>query len=297
MCAITTDEFGFLREPVTLEFDGGRIYPLANYDEIKKRVLEEINEDGYLYPPTGVTLRKTEGDSEWREVGGSQRPLKLYVIPSTHRIEINDPIDRDVRLNDMGFIMFALAYLYGCRLQFHDWTIDGRIPIKRDTHGVGLNKTIAERFISVAHNTWKKSEKEKRNRLTNILYMHSKAPAYEWDWESFVVEYMVLDAIWKNTPTPRKTILHSQRINELCEKFGLAKDEQLAAQIVNRRNDLFHEALWDGQQPGYSEEQEGYSDLQCLRGLNQRLIPALLGWKGKYISTPWNVWRSRFVFE
>ncbi len=107
-----------------------------------------------------------------------------------------------------------------------------------------------------------------------------------------MMEYTVLDGCWNlgtsqhgfpaNTP-------HKERINTMCKGFGLRYQDDGSThidEIVRLRNDLFHEATWDGSQPGMATG-DGFTEAHHLRRLNQRLIPALLDYRTAYIHTAW----------
>jgi hypothetical protein len=126
--------------------------------------------------------------------------------------------------------------------------------------------------------------------------MLNRAPAYEWDWEHFIIEYFVFDACWKSAVelklVPEKDgrgnrITHRERINWLCAKFNLQHKTDIIREIVNLRNDLFHEALWDRGQPGTASTSGSFFSPLHLRRFNQRLVLALLGYENDYMRSSW----------
>ena len=134
--------------------------------------------------------------------------------------------------------------------------------------------------------------------ITNVLFMHSRAPSYEWDWERFTIEYMVLDGCWRLAELLNgvKGKHHSERIKKLCEKFAIPYDAKGVERLVTLRNELFHETLWDSSQPCTAVAAEAFIKPYDLRQLNQRLIPALLGYDNRYVHTIW--WsRGAFPFD
>jgi hypothetical protein len=299
---VFVDSFGFLPECVTLEFGAGRLRPVSEHAALLQELKAATNRDGFLYPPTQVTKQRAIGDpdAEYVEIPGSQRPAPIFRLPASHEIEIDTPVVADSRAGDAGFVMHLVAALYGYRLQFHDWWLDGRIPISESTHHVYIDPSVASRFLTVAFKTWMSETDAQRKALTNIAYMHARAGCYEWDWESFIIEYMVLDAVYAFASTAgkvKKDLPHGARIDGLCKAFGLWRDDSTIERIVDLRNELFHEALWDGTHPGQSHSDQGRLHMIYLRCLNHRLIPAILGWKGEYVSTRWTQWRGKYVFE
>src|SRR5207249_1122143 len=116
--------------------------------------------------------------------------------------------------------------------------------------------------------------------ITNVLFMHSRVPSYEWDWERFTMEYMVFDGCWKLARLRYhvKDLPHSDRIKTICQRFSIPCDNDLVRRIVTLRNNLLHETLWDGSQPCTAASVDACQQPDNLRRLNQRVIPALLGY-------------------
>lgn len=272
--------FGFLPCKNTIEFERGRVSPVSNYTEVAGWVDKYTNADGFLYPP--LVRRTTESGGE---VPNTERPAHLHRLPASHDLKLlSSCATGDLRRDSAAFIIHLLAYLFGVRLQFHDWWCDGRVPI-RSTHNVTFTKNTVEDFLSHSFQTWLKWSEPERQWLTNILFMLSRAPSYEWDWERFMIEYMVLDGCFKLSGACAKK--HTERIETLCNKFGIPLDNSLVNNIVALRNDLFHETLWEKSQPCTGVSSEAFLQAYNLRRLNQRLIPVLLGYKTPYVQTNW----------
>ena len=302
------DKIGFLPIKHRIEFDGGAFIPLPEFDETERIIDNWKNRDGFIYPPTiimkqGFSLPGEPKEIEGKDIQNTERPALLHKLPASHELSItNDPVDADFRKSDGAFLMYLASYLFGVRLQFHDWWFDGRVPIKR-THNISVNKQTESNFFSYSYYTWSQWPKDRRIRFTNILYVNSKAPSYEWDWERFFINYMVFDALYKfaEIPFDDKKPRHGERLNKMCKHFGLACEEENLKKIRNLRNNLFHECFWCETQGSKNEAQSGQSDVrpgrvydvgffqsQNLWRLNQRLIPAILRYDTKYISTTWS---------
>jgi hypothetical protein len=120
--------------------------------------------------------------------------------------------------------------------------------------------------------------------------MNSRSELYEWDWERFMIVYMVFDACYKHAKGMGEVpaCAHSARLEAMCRRYGLHCDASLGREIVGLRNVLFHEALWDGGQPCNSGGQRSFDYTECLRGINHRLIPAMLGYSSDYIGSRWD---------
>jgi len=287
-------KFGFLPVEHKIEFDGGSIIPLPNFDEIRSFIDKHKHKDGFLYPPLIhqrpiFDLPKHTGIMYGDPIPNTERPALLHRPYPSHELLITDkPIDDDLRKNDGAFLMYLASYLFGVRLQFHDWWIDGRIPIK-SKHNIYVDSKTATELFSFSYQKWKKWPENIRIRFINILYMNSRTSLYEWDWERFISNYMVFDAL-HNVAVELSEVKagggHEKRLKKMCEHFGLAVEEGNITGIYKLRNDLFHEALWDKNRPcGISDR--GFYQSENLRRLNQRLILAILGYKTNYIATSW----------
>ena len=282
------DRFGFLNRKWTIEFDGGTVSPIPEFDEIAAQVHKHTNEDGFLYPPLTQRVRwNPRTKKSYKKIPRTKRPALLHRLPASHELCLSTSSTiEDIRKGSGAFVIHLLAYLFGTRLQFHDWWFDGRVPIRLTDN---FTKATAENFLSHCYRTWLGWTKKQQWLITNLLYMHSRTPLYEWDWERFIIEYMVLDGCWKVAKSRYgvKDSGHSYRIKTLCEAFDISYDADLVRKIVNLRNDLFHETLWDGSQPCTTVSEDAFRQPDNFRRLNQRLIPALLGYKTPYVKTAW----------
>lgn len=284
------DRFGVLNRRWTIEFDGGSISPVSGFDEVTAWVDSYGNQDGFLYPPMARRVVLDPRTNEVvEEVPKTIRPALIHQLPASHTLRLSDSGAREQLRRGIGaLVIHLLGYLFGTRLQFWDWWFDGRVPIQ-STHNITFSEATTQDFLSHCCRTWRSWTDKERRLLTNVLYMHCRAPSYEWDWERFTIEYMVLDGCWKLAELRHgvKDEGHAKRIDSLCRKFGIPSDGNLVEKIVRLRNSLFHEALWDGSQPCTGVGGGTFLQPYNLRRLNQRLIPALLGYDTSYIQTCW----------
>jgi hypothetical protein len=284
------DKFGFLPLEVSFNLTDCAIYPVDNFEEINNKVKRYVSE-GFIYPPLKDPV--------------TERPEHLHELPASHRIEIQNTLEneKDLRLGVSGFIINLLGYIYGLRLQFCSWKFDGRVayePFKH--HNIAPPKvSMAEDFLNHALNKYKSWDDKSKLLFTNLLFMHNRAPSYEWDWERFTIEYMVLDALWKliekhnpadvqsykNNNNIRNGIPHKKRIYAICYICNLHCDNQKIDDIVKLRNDLFHEALWGGSHPCTAIDITKAGLPDHLRRLNQRIIPAVLDYQTVYVESNW----------
>lgn len=256
-------------------------------------------EDRYYYPP--VVHHVDEGPGgESVPIPYSQRTAHLHRLPATHDLVLWDDSvsDQAIRSGIAGFTVHFLGFVTGYRTQFEDWWFDGRVSTKCETdaepHVAREVGAALEHAVAAYHGL---AERDRRV-LTNALFMHNRAPMYEWPWERFVVQYQVFDALFRvahrHTQVPDNG--HGKRLRSLAEHYGLYFDDERARVIVNLRNDLFHETLWaEESMPTAGGGSDGFYSQIWLRHINQRLAFAVLGFTGPYISSSWHSLLTHFL--
>jgi len=80
--------------------------------------------------------------------------------------------------------------------------------------------------------------------------------------------------------------LMSARFDTLFQWLQMPQDAKKIADLAGHRNLLVHEALWNQQQPG-TGWLGGPMQADHLSRINDRLLFALAGYRGPYLSTPW----------
>jgi len=123
------DKIGFLAVNQKIEFEGGSLTPVPNLEDLITQVKDCTNPDGFVYPPyTRTYQERFELTPEGTEVTartpvpGSERPALLFQLPASHILSVDTPFSkRPFRDGDGGFLLNLIAYLFGVRLQFHDW--------------------------------------------------------------------------------------------------------------------------------------------------------------------------------
>ena len=283
--------FGFLPIEWLIEFDCGKIVPIPEFKKVSRIIQKHLHHDGHFYPPTleSVVVVNPVKSKKTRK---TKRPAFLYPVAPSHDLFLT-PLRAEINIREgsAGFILHLLSFLFHTRLQFADWFYDGRIPIEwvgKEIH----HPSQAGSYLSLAYKVWSVWPIEEQKRFTNILYMHSRRFVYEWEWEEFINQYLVLDACWKmaemlfglNAGNVDKSIkgLHKRRLAALRDKFDLPGDDFIDSdKLANLRNNLFHEVLWHGVRPGSARNRSEYHMPTRLVVLNQQLIFALLNESAK----------------
>ncbi len=261
-----TDSFGFLPINRVIEFDDAAFQPLAGLDETI----------------AAVSANPDEGRR-------SDRAAHLYKLPLSHTVTLHaTPLSSNFRRDDGAFLVHFLGHMFCYRLQFENWWHDGRTPMHGRRWSV-LRQSEERRILSTAYSRWRAWQETERTRFTNLLYMHVRSFSYEWDWERFTLRYMVFDGCYKTATALGlrvDRVTHEVRLHAMLSHFQMPEDPAIVSRLVKLRNDLFHEALWDGSQPG-TGSREGFSQADNLWRINDRLLFALAGYDGPYLSSAW----------
>jgi hypothetical protein len=284
-------EFGFLPHPISAEFDGCRITPLATHSETLTELEKFSNIDGYLYPPT---ICKYELDlatlEPRRKIDRTERPASVFDLPSSHTIEINKS---DPNANDEALLINLLAFAYGTRLQFKEWRIDGRVPLK-STSPYNIADSTAIHFVGHAYEWWRRQNSDIQINLINVLYVLARARTLEWDWDAFIHQYLIFDSIYKlhTKLHPKsqyaKNPKHKDRFKFLTDNYGIATNQEIVNKIHEARNDLFHEAMWVGSTIGFgSQNNDARQYPYHLNRLNSKLLCHILCYGNEYSRLGW----------
>ncbi len=289
------DKIGFLPYEEPIQFYNGGLYPIKEFEETREVINKEANLDGFFYPPVMHTVRQSlevvNNNLEIKEkvVSNSNRPVHLFKMPASHKIEIIRPVSgNDPKKGDGLFLTYLVAFHFGIRLQFCDWWFDGRVPVKIERDFCATH-SATENFIDKAYGVWSKASDDGKKLLTNLLFMQSRVKSYEWDWERFLISYMVFDGCYKYLKKKNNwgKIPHKDRFKAVIDYFKMQYDQDWVDRIVDLRNKLFHETLWDGGQPCNANSTLSVTATFHLAKLNSRIITAIFGYKGEYIQSSW----------
>ena len=292
------DRFGFLPEPISLRFADGEIVPVSDYASVKKSVDDAAHKNGYRFPPVISTQRAipesydtaTGEYAQWEAVPNTERPSPVQFLPVSHRLTVNGPSASEGREGIGSFIVHLVGFIYGVRLQFHVWTINGR-ALTRGHSPFHASPHSAEQFIESAIKTRNILRQDLRDRMTNILYLYSMALSQEYEWLEFTLLYMVFDACYDMAKKLHRIGAHKhkhkKRFVEVASCFDIVQEHEQFNKWARLRKELFHEALWNGQTPGTSTFSKAYSGILYFRGFESRVIAALLGHKSKFVTDSW----------
>ena len=288
-CPNRIDLIGFLNVRSSFTFRGGSLLLSRQFGQAKRWVDHYSHIDGFIYPPISQTASLDAKTGRTRRIPKTKRPTLMHQVPASHELRLDGVEDmQEARSALGGFVILCFSYLYGTRLQFWDWWLDGRIPVK-STIDIYVTQSAAESFLTKAIRTWKLLDNHCKLVASNALYLHSKAGAAEWDWERFQLEYIVSDACYyiARVKDGCRASGHGNRFKALCSTYGLKYNSNWIKLFVRLRNELFHEALWDQGQANTARSASSFMAWHHLRRLNHRLIASMFAGKSEYTKSPW----------
>lgn len=291
---------GFLNEPLSFVFEGVRLECLPDYAERKLAFEKQCNNDGYFYPPLIALYTNQSNGGKRRKLPHTTRPAKVFPLIPSHILKVDLPIQPIQPYSDSAFLLQALAFISGSRLQFEPFNVDGRVPSK-SSFGAWVSSDIQANFIESSYVWWKNLSSANQIRAINLFYVYNRSTSCEWDWDLFSQQYMVFDGIYRLhvelSGIMNKDVSHRKRFAILASAYDIKPNPDLVTTIYNARNDLFHEALWAGAMMGYSPTATDSTQYpHHLRRLNARMLCAIVGYKNSFTQSVW--WAmGRFSFD
>jgi hypothetical protein len=220
-----------------------------------------------------------------------RRPGSFHRLPSTHNLELYKAFasQEQARYADAGFVMHLLGFLYGRRCHFHGWWVDGKVLFQEEIDHPIPTADQAENIISRSLQTWQAFGDRQRAAAINVLLLHTRTQAYDLEYERFSCEYQLFDGVYALAhPKEEKQASHAKRIRSLCNEFEIPFQEELVKKIVDLRNNLLHETIWDDRMPGEARTDFSFYASLYLHKLTKRAMLAVLGLKGSYIRSSWS---------
>lgn len=282
--------FGWFPKPDSYETDLIKISPRDDFEE----AVSAVQSCGYihkkwLYPPI-------ETFSE--EESGPPVPVPWFSLPVTHKIECNKALESPKFLE---FIMLIFGWSQGLQLSAEGWGHHYRVATEVGMlNDFFIRKDDAESLLTLTEKFWLDHwESGVASKLLAAVHWYLYSYSYHQEFEKFMNQYQVLDACFRvyceMQSGKEKEPPHSQRTSFLCEKLGLQmpswaesfqKGNKWTSILSEIRNDLFHEARWAGAPIGAAVLSGDHQNILLeLKAFNCRLIAALLGVTGSYISS------------
>jgi len=288
-------EFGFLDETTSLRWSAGSIEPLSEHAKIVAEIRNhERVYSGWRYSSLAQVMRDNK-----EEKAPPVMPTS-FTLPATHRLTLTDThLSSDAE--DFYIALFGL--LKGLRLQREGWQHFYNCPVKRGILcDFYADDREIEQTLDVATHFWcAHPDNEVRKLIFGSLHWHLFAQLYKHEFELFNAQYMALDTcakLAKKLEIPGYTsTTHTKRPRNLCSALGIpipdwAEVHREKSFLAERRNALFHEAMYAGKPIGFaipSKPSEHPNMTLELTRLVARIYLRLLGIENEYTKSPCNM--------
>lgn len=283
--------FGFLTDRTAFEFDDFKICLVPEFDDLLKHFEETaLVSNGWFYGPQKVLRKSSKEDRKFK----APSPVicsSFFRMNSTHEITSSKFYTDD----QYRFLILGYGFLQGLYLTPEGYSYLGRTAYELGKlNGLRLSEDDYVNGMACINKFYINSSDDDRNQMFACMHWFLIGQSYEFDWDIFDAHYKVLDGIWnlsgiaeENKRKKRNYIPHPKRPVKLAEKYKLKPprwvelDGDGKSKLSKQRNELVHEATYDGQPIGYSYPDENYR-LE-FRSFNTKLIAAALGIDSPYI--------------
>ena len=248
--------------------------------------------DGWIYAPPQRIKDVLAG-----EVREQPFPSRVFQVPKTHVVEYVEGTSQD----HLDFLVWSLSFLVGMRLSATDAGFLDATPVKPgklvdfvpvgETLGRGME--LADRFW-LCNKTTPYNAKRYQAAI-HALFLGQNPRSLEF--ETFMYLYSALDACYalaKSLRSPKANHRHDERIEWLCEEFGLVtpnwahrrkRGTRGGSEVSWVRNSAVHEALFMDAPLGFAiRHDHGRMTLE-MSALVCRLLVALVGGTGDYVGS------------
>src|SRR5207237_4626138 len=132
----------------------------------------------FIYPPIVVTRTTDLVTNETKEVPNTRRPAFTWPVtppgagglPASHTLSCPSPAAGvESRLGPPAFILHLLGYLFGARLQYEGWRVDGRVLVEGG-HNIHFNQATAEDFLSRSYQRWSSWSRPDQTDFVTLLF-------------------------------------------------------------------------------------------------------------------------------
>jgi len=267
-------KFGYLLNSSELKVGAVRIKPLPEFDRIVDGYKDYCeNGDGWFYPP----LTKTQ----------PKRTSQYFKLMPTHSAETTDMASDD---HYIRYLILAYGFMYGVYLLPENYLYFNRTPyeLRKLNHLVALPGDIELGMCKMSE-IYLNSNFYRRKRLFSVVHWFLLSQTYRMKWEFFENQYKVIDCIYGLTFENMNKIPHSNRPVKLAEKYEIEVpdwaiiEDDKTSRLSRIRNELIHEAMFDGEPIGYALPKENFK-LE-FAAFNLKLICGLMGLNTPFMKT------------
>lgn len=232
-------------------------------------------------------------------------PTYQFSVCATQVLSI---LDNKATLQEAEFLCLVYAFINGVRcypVYESGWNQMLKTPYeKKLVRFICNQKGEVEFILEKALSFWRKREnRELRHSYFGALHWYLFSQSYEFTFDEFNWQYVVLDTLHKVTQEMDNNYRiqrhrHSERPSALCRKWNInipvwARVQRGACILSKIRNNLVHEGVVDNQPLGFSHIPD--REYKGIKDLNQCLLLAVIGCKAGIFNSffPWN----RYVYD
>ena len=212
------------------------------------------------------------------------KPVTVFGFNPSHIIE--SKIDNVSVENIEKYLVLIIGFLNGLHLLPENWIHFRRTAIKPGTLvGFIISPQDEKEIIELALAKYNSYSERYKKAMYGIIHWFLASQEYTTQFDRFNNQYIVTDSIYRfcydNDPDKKKGKQgHNERIKYLCEKLDIelpdwAKVTGKESYISKLRNNLIHEAMFNGEPIGFKQTEININ--LCLTNLNELFILRLLG--------------------
>lgn len=276
-------KFGFLLDPTTFECNGFRIAPVMEFESVLKDFYKTARvSKGWFYGPK-IELSESDDEKNEFEADTVVANASFFRMNPTHEIISTEDYSDD----HLRFLILGYGFLQGLYFTPESYSYLGRTAYEpTKLNGLLLNGDDYVNGMKCINRFYIDASENKRNQMFACIHWYLIAQSYEFAWDKFDGQYKVLDGIWNISELEGN---HTKRLINLAEKYSLKLpvwarlNAKGKSKLSKQRNELVHEAKYNGHPIGYSYPDENYS-LE-FRSLNTKLIAAALGIDTPYLQS------------
>lgn len=295
---------GYIPDNLTLKNTVLSFEPISDLAEVIKSINQSFHiKDGFCFPTSSQVKYAHEVEGEefvLKEVSRSPNfQPEIFKFYSTHRFKILDG-NWAGKLNDFSknpsfFIMQVVGYVSGYRVMPEGFWYDGKIPCK-STNNISCNNY--DPIIHKAIEFWGKVPEPSRNDLLGFFYFFNRSPSYHWHFEKFSHDFMVFESVMKfyikNISDFKRD--RNQKFYNFLDEIKIAYDKNTLQDLIELRNNLFHEIRWGDGVPCFANDSEVIYKTLAFRKMLHAVLGRLIGLDGAYFSSDWNI-RGMISFD
>ncbi|MEZ8231133.1 hypothetical protein AB6C58_20375 [Vibrio splendidus] len=274
-------KFGFLINKQKVTGDGFAIAPLEEIDAIIETFYNTTSvSHGWIYgPERELTKSHTE-----KKKFSTRAPItcsSYYSMPPTHQVTTSCD---DVELS--RFLILGYGFLNGIYLSPEGNLYLDRVPYECGKLTglvlVGKDRQLGMQQIA---SFYRGASPQDRKLAFSILHWFLLGQTHRYPWEKFDSQYKVLDGVFRLSKL--KSSSHAERPVVLAKEFGVTLPSWAklitprSSRLSDIRNELAHEARFDGEPIGYAHPKENFG--VEFSSFNIKLICGVLGIKSEYL--------------